>query len=390
MNAGLNRALTAFSGNEPDRVPVWEIGIDHPTSTEVLGQRPLWRNKLKFYELLAKGAREELVYRPMEEQIEIYEKLGLDILPVRYPVFPLKQDDGEPEWIEQLDDHSFKIDLPGGQWRILKYNEEADTMTEVDSSIKCGGLDSFRGLVEGLEGQYELKERDLDQLRCALEKSEDEFMVIGREIDVRLPFDCCWFDLFLKWMITQPDLVRRYIEANLKRTLKKIELIAETDLDGLMGGVDWAYKKGTFFSPDYFDRFIFPTLKKIVDKCHENSLLYIKHTDGNINNIIENLVSTRIDGYQAIEPRAGMDIAKLKKEFGERVTLCGNIDCSYLLSEGSEDEVRRVTRETIASAAPGGRFTLTSSNTIHSGVPPENYFAMLEEAKDYGRYPIGD
>jgi len=388
MVPGRERALTAFAGKEPDRVPVWEIGIDHPTSTEVLGRRPLWRNKLKFYELLAEGAREELVYRPIEEQIEIYEKLGLDILPVRYPVFPLDSGETDPDWIEKVGDASFKIDLPGDQWRKLRYNEEADTMTEVDSSIKRGGLASFRQLVEGLEEPFEIRESHLNQLNHALKLSDGRFMVIGREIDVRLPFDCCWFDLFLKWMITEPELVQRYVEAHLKRTLEKLDLISLTDVDGVMGGVDWAYRKGTFFSPDHFRRFIFPALERIVERCHRSSLLYIKHTDGNINKIIEELVDTEVDGYQAIEPRAGMDIGELKRNFGEELTLCGNVDCSHLLSEGTEAEVREVTRETINAAASGGRFTLTSSNTIHKGVKPENYFAMVEEAKRIGKYPV--
>jgi uroporphyrinogen decarboxylase len=52
------------------------------------------------------------------------------------------------------------------------------------------------------------------------------------------------------------------------------------------------------------------------------------------------------------------------------------------------DEVRKVTRETMRVAMPGGGFCLSSSNSIHSSVKPENFMAMIEtwrECRDYPR-----
>jgi uroporphyrinogen decarboxylase len=82
-----------------------------------------------------------------------------------------------------------------------------------------------------------------------------------------------------------------------------------------------------------------------------------------------------------------MDIAQAKRDFGKRTCLLGNIDCSFLLVYGSPDEVRQSVKETIAEAAPGGGYIISSSNSIHPGCKPENYLAMVEAAREYGRYP---
>jgi uroporphyrinogen decarboxylase len=66
----------------------------------------------------------------------------------------------------------------------------------------------------------------------------------------------------------------------------------------------------------------------------------------------------------------------------------GNIDCSFLLPFGTEEEVEKTVMETIQAAAPGGGYIMSSSNTIHPGVKAENYIAMVRAAKKYGKYPI--
>jgi uroporphyrinogen decarboxylase len=83
-----------------------------------------------------------------------------------------------------------------------------------------------------------------------------------------------------------------------------------------------------------------------------------------------------------------MSIAEVKKHVDGQICLVGNIDCRGLLSEGTEEEVESVVKETIEIAAPGGGYLLMSSNSIHPGVRPENYLAMVRATHNYGTYPI--
>jgi uroporphyrinogen decarboxylase len=125
-----------------------------------------------------------------------------------------------------------------------------------------------------------------------------------------------------------------------------------------------------------------------VDAVKSRGVPFIKHCDGYTWPILEQMVSTGVDCINPMEPAAGMDIGEVKKAFGDRVALMGNIDCSHLLSFGTPEEVREAVKECIRAASPGGGHILSSSNIIHDGVAPENFTAMLEAAREFGRYPI--
>jgi hypothetical protein len=65
-----------------------------------------------------------------------------------------------------------------------------------------------------------------------------------------------------------------------------------------------------------------------------------------------------------------------------------NVDCSIVLTRGNREAVEEAVKETIAKASTGGGHILSSSNSIHPGVKPENYLAMIAAARQYGNYPI--
>ncbi|MDP6360158.1 MAG: uroporphyrinogen decarboxylase family protein, partial [Planctomycetota bacterium] len=92
------------------------------------------------------------------------------------------------------------------------------------------------------------------------------------------------------------------------------------------------------------------------------------------------------DAINPIEPAAGMDIAEVKKLYGDLVAIVGNIDCGDLLCNGTPEQVREKVRWTIEAAGAGGGFILSSSNSIHSSVKPENYLAMAEACREFGNY----
>jgi uroporphyrinogen decarboxylase len=78
----------------------------------------------------------------------------------------------------------------------------------------------------------------------------------------------------------------------------------------------------------------------------------------------------------------------MKEKYGHRIALAGNIDCTELLTRGTKADVVEAVKETIAKAGVGGGYILASSNSIHPGVNPDNYKAMVEAAREYGQYPL--
>ncbi len=100
------------------------------------------------------------------------------------------------------------------------------------------------------------------------------------------------------------------------------------------------------------------------------------------------IVDSGIDCLDPIDPMGGMDLAEVKAKYGHRIALKGNVDCAHLMSFGHPAEVVEATKEALRKGAPGGGYILSSSNSIHSAVKPENYKAMLDTLKEYGGYPI--
>lgn len=191
---------------------------------------------------------------------------------------------------------------------------------------------------------------------------------------------------FLMDMIDNPPLVFELIEVALSYDIPAMRRMVAAGVDVVVFGDDYADKNSTLMSPKHFDRYILPGLKRCVDAAHEAGAYVIKHTDGNIMPILDMIVDTGIDGLNPLEPAAGMDIGLIKHRYGDRVALVGNIDCGYLLSQAPVEEVRQVTRRTIETAKPGGAFCLSSSNSIHSSVKPENFLAMRETLRECGGY----
>lgn len=149
---------------------------------------------------------------------------------------------------------------------------------------------------------------------------------------------------------------------------------------------DLAHNPGPLMSPAHYEEFIRPYHKEICDHVHKCGGKIIKHSDGNLTPLIPGLLAAGFDGIHPIQPQC-MDIRKTKMDFGSRACILGNIDCSFLLVFGTPDEVKQNVKETIAQAAPGGAYIISSSNSIHPGCKPENYLAMVEAARIYGRYP---
>ena len=381
------RMQLAFAHREADRIPVGEFDIDEPVASMILG-RPAWvgyggshRGK-RAIEMMKVGQMDEYYAHEADDLVALTRKLELDwlhILPHGKEFIPPKT----------LAENTWQFGDPDGDWAIYKYQPDTDVFAEIDSSLARGGLPAFERLVEGMEAATPsvagLDFRHVDWL--VREIGVDTFLV--GNVDVYLGFASAAASVFLEFIALRPDLYERYLDAQSPQSLLFLQAQVQHGVNAVIGGEDWAGKNGPIISPKHIQRLILPRLQKLVAECHRLGIPFIKHTDGNITRIEQELlVESGIDAYQAIEPVAGMDITALKQQYGKHLTLMGNIDCAHLLCEGTPEEVATETRRVIRTAAPGGGFVLTSSNSIHGGVRLENYMAMLETARRYGGYPI--
>lgn len=183
-----------------------------------------------------------------------------------------------------------------------------------------------------------------------------------------------------------PEFIHRVAAIVSEYSLKKVELLVETGLDVLIVEDDIAATNNLLISPKHFKEFINPYNRKLVDRAHALGLKVIRHSDGNLWSIMDDLIETGYDGLNPLEPQAGMDLKKVKDAYGDKICLLGNIDCKELLPYGTPRQVEDAVKHAIDVAAPGGGYIVCSSNSLHPEVNPENCIAMFEATKRYGRY----
>jgi len=196
------------------------------------------------------------------------------------------------------------------------------------------------------------------------------------------------FDNLLADFLLDPEFAHELMDKVLAMSIGMARNAIRAGADAIVVADDYAGNDNPFFSPAIAREFVIPRLKRMVDAIHEEGGKVIKHSDGNLWPILDAIVETGIDGLNPLEPVAGMDIGEVKRRYGHRLCLIGNIDCAHVLSEADPEEVDAAVRDCIRTAAPGGGFIISSSNAIHSSVRPENYRTMIEAARKYGTYPL--
>jgi uroporphyrinogen decarboxylase len=149
---------------------------------------------------------------------------------------------------------------------------------------------------------------------------------------------------------------------------------------------DVANATGLLMRPETYFALLAPRFRQVVQGYKDLGYLCIKHCDGNIDAVVDFWIECGIDCLDPIDPGAGYTMGGMKAKYGAKVCLKGNIDCTGALCRGTPEDVEQEVRQCILDGGPGG-LILSSSNTIHRGVQPENYQAMLGTLRRYGRYP---
>ncbi|MGD9146630.1 MAG: uroporphyrinogen decarboxylase family protein [Anaerolineae bacterium] len=233
----------------------------------------------------------------------------------------------------------------------------------------------------------------LPERYLGIEKMLDEFAgdkaVIVHLNDVfSLPRYLMGMENLLMSIVTQPELIEALVDLSVDVNIKMAKELAVRGVKMVYTGDDYAYTKGPLMSPKHFRQLFYPGLVRVMRGFKEAGMLIIKHTDGNLWPIIDMIIDSDIDCLDPIDPIAGMDIAEVKAKYGHRVALKGNVDCAQTLTFGTEEEVIEETKDAMRKGMPGGGFILSSGNSIHSAVKPENYMAMLRTWETYRDYPM--
>jgi len=341
-----DRIFAALKREEPDRIPLMELGID-PRTISFLCQNCSY--------------------------LDFVEKVGLDAV-----VISEIRDAGDHQWIDEKK-RIFR-DRWGTTWRFTN--------------------ETFPFPIEGpIKSEEQLKAyvppdpyapKALGWLPEAIKRFKGEKAIAWMSPgDFFASSYLRGMDVLLMDYLLRPQLAKKIAHMRMEYTLEFHKRLIKEGVEIIVLGDDYAYKNGPMMSPAQFKEFILPVLRKVVANIKDQGAYCIKHTDGNIWKIIDWLIDTGIDGIGPLEPGAGMDLYEVKKKYGNKVCVMGNVDVN-LLSQASVEKIVSETKRIIARVSPSGGHIMSSGNSISSSVKPENFLAMVETTKKYGRYPLGN
>ena len=190
----------------------------------------------------------------------------------------------------------------------------------------------------------------------------------------------CGLDAFPFLWADDREMVRGWLRAIEADTLRGIDLTGHRETSPLaMIYSDVAYHERLMFSPAAMREMgFFEDVEAICARCHDKGLLVVFHSDGNIMEILDDLVAAGIDGLNPLEQAAGMDPYAIRRRH-PRLILVGGMDVSHLLPFGTPQEIRRETARMIREIGAEGRLLIGSSTEVGNDVPLANYRAFLEE-----------
>lgn len=189
------------------------------------------------------------------------------------------------------------------------------------------------------------------------------------------------------YMRKNPQFIHEIMKEFTKTNVEIIKQYAEIGAEIAFYYDDLGYKGQSIFSIENFREFILPYYREMFQACKKHGMFIVQHSCGYIDKLLPHMVDAGLNGIQALEPAAHVDLAHLKETLGNRVAFMGGIDASNILNFGTPKDVEEEVKRCIKAAAYGGGYFAGPSHDILN-VPWENILALRAAIEKYRKYPL--
>ncbi|MHA1411816.1 MAG: uroporphyrinogen decarboxylase family protein [Promethearchaeota archaeon] len=393
MNAE-ERVLKAIEHEEPDKVPAFESTITNAAlEKHYMGESG--ENQYKIYETLSKLGKKgdellkkgllnkEIVKNVFKPLYKFHKAAKLDIGLSICSLFPRKL-------------------LPNGEGYIDEYGRIMKFEKYVD---KEGNVTTIAGYYGGIFKDFEDYEawEPLDpywegriiNYKAGKEIQKEMNDEIFSVPSVGAMMECSWegfgLENFSK-ILAKPKQAKKVFDDRGKFTLEMVKILTENEAKLVLLWDDYGFKNGLFMSPRNYRKYVFPWLKRICDTAHKNDCKIMLHSDGDLMEIIEDIIACGVDVLNPIEPTTAnpeYDIFKLNKKYGDKLAFSGNLS-PIMLAIGEIKDIENHAKRLIRELAPNGGYIFGSGHSINPAVTVDRYEAMYNIKEKFGRYPINN
>jgi uroporphyrinogen decarboxylase len=264
-------------------------------------------------------------------------------------------------------------------------------------AIPCwtsAGLSKHWGTICSWEDIEKIAPPDPNKFR---EKVESYLAAVaGTNIGVWVTINCPFHRTFMavgpvpiqSFMLKVYDdlpFVEHLMDLGQQYQIEILEAIADLPVSFVYMDDDVCTSSGYFISPRMMDSIWVPRAERLVGLVKRMGVPIIWHCCGKLDPVLPLLAKWGVAAIHPVQPSCN-DIYAIKREWGEHLCLIGNMNIEGVLAFGSPTEVIADTKEHIDRLSYNGGYVVASSHSIVDSIPPENYFAMIHAAQEYGRF----
>jgi len=204
------------------------------------------------------------------------------------------------------------------------------------------------------------------------------------------PFEATWrkhgFTETLLDIALEPSLIADMAEAHVDLIIETLQVAKGYDIkpDGLFLVEDLGQKTGLLFSPQAYDRLLFPQHRRLGRYLRSQGIFYFMHSDGDIRALIPRIIAAGVQVLQPLEAKAGLDVRQLKCQYGRDLAFMGNIDARVI--SRSRAEIEEEVRSKLEVAKVGGGYIYHSDHSVPPSVSFANYTYLMSVLENYGSY----
>jgi hypothetical protein len=386
MSSVHERVVAALECREPDRVPTMGMMFEYANVYEVLGKKPLPlgrffenRYSARALDFLAPGpltpfivekSMDVLTYDMAAAAVE----MGFDSAWLTYA----------PVW--RYDDSRNMHDINGRRLKVT-FDGKGNLGTPMYMGGLITGPDDWRAWPK--EDLLRLPEQSNRFYSRVQKDLGDRIFIFGVFVDgiFGYTWECMGFERFVVAVRKERGFIDRMITFYTDLYCMMIEAMADAGLPGVIYGDDLAYRSGPMLNPRQFESLYGESFRRITDTAHRVGMKIVIHSCGNVYKLLDWFVDCGFDGVHALEPTAGVELAKAREMVGSRLCLLGNMDVTHILVDASREEVFEAVRQSIDDAGRGGGYIVAPTNS-HHGMSVQRLLWMREAVEEFGHYPL--
>ncbi len=355
------RVLKAISHKVTDRVP-----MDYCTRSDV--------------------ARKLIQHLGLSTREELYRKLGVDIR-------RLSVSENHPEFNEKVNGILGGNSEKSGAKYIFHEDGTYENAWGIVHRPSADGLydEWVRGPFANTMDLDSFKWPDMDviesveSLKKRIDAYEGKYAIIAT---MNYPFKVCWqmrgLENFLCDMMVEKDFAKELLQRAAAYEMEKGIRMLKAGADILSFSGDIAMQDRMMVNVDAWrelDKPIFAGMIREFKRLKPDILVYY-HSDGNIEEVIPDLIEIGVDIINPIQPES-MDVAEIKAKYGKHFTLHGTISIQETLPHGTIDDVRREVMERIELCSKDGGLILAPANHVQNDTPLENIIEIYRAAGSF-------